>query len=263
VNAFELSKRFVLEATDADLARVIRGLRRRGIALAAQGTPLLPSTDCGIGIEGYGPANDMRAVALRLRKFGANLDYVVFDEPLYYGHAFNGSASARACHAPIRLLAEQAAKKISEVREVFPAVQVGGTEPVGIPDVNASDWTADLQEWLEDYAVAAHAPLAFLRADVVWTHPLWRVQLQGMVKSLQSMAVPLGIIYNGSATSMTDEEWATTAARNAVIIEQELGISPVQVAFQSWLDYPRRLLPETRPGTMTNLILWYVHGLGR
>ena len=80
VNVFELSKRFVLEAPGTDLTRVITDLRRRNIALAVQGTPLIASAECGLGIEGHGPAHDMLAVALRLRKLGANLDYVVFDE---------------------------------------------------------------------------------------------------------------------------------------------------------------------------------------
>ena len=66
--------------TAADLALNFTDLRRRNIALAVQGTPLIASAECGLGIEGHGPAHDMLAVALRLRKLGANLDYVVFDE---------------------------------------------------------------------------------------------------------------------------------------------------------------------------------------
>jgi hypothetical protein len=61
----------------------------------------------------------------------------------------------------------------------------------------------------------------------------------------------------------TDEEWVTTAERNAEMIEGKLMVKPEQVAFQSWNDRPRRLLPETEPGTMTNLIFRYVYGRGR
>src|SRR5207237_1403411 len=59
IHGFELSKRFVLEAPDADLMRVIAGLRQRNIALSVQGTPLIASSTCGLGVEGHGPPHDM------------------------------------------------------------------------------------------------------------------------------------------------------------------------------------------------------------
>src|SRR5436190_23950258 len=67
ISGFEISKRFVLEAPDQDLLRVITGLRGRNIALAVQGTPLIASAECGLGIEGHAPPHDMLALAHRLR----------------------------------------------------------------------------------------------------------------------------------------------------------------------------------------------------
>ena len=167
ISGFEISKRFVLEAPDHDLLRVITGLRRRNIALAVQGTPLIASAACGLGVEGHGPPHDMLVVAQRLHRAGADLRYVIFDEPLYYGHEFDGAPGVRPCHAPIGIMAEQAAAKIAELRRIFPGVEVGAVEPFGIPRVDQSVWAADLEEWLKAYALAAGAPLAFLRADVV------------------------------------------------------------------------------------------------
>jgi hypothetical protein len=215
INGFELSKRFVLEAADIDLASVINGLHQRNIALGVQGTPVIASAECGLGIEGHGPPHDMLAVAERLQRFGADLRYVVFDEPLYYGHEFDGAQGIRPCHAPIDVIAEQAAAKMAELRRIFPTVQVGGVEPFGISRIGEHVWAADLEEWLKAYAAAAGTPLAFLRADIVWHHPNWRAQFESAVAILGSLKVPLGVIYNGSPDAANDTDWTEMALRNA------------------------------------------------
>ena len=258
ISGFEISKRFVLEAPDHDLLRVITGLRRRNIALAVQGTPLIASAACGLGVEGHGPPHDMLVVAQRLHRAGADLRYVIFDEPLYYGHEFDGAPGVRPCHAPIGIMAEQAAAKIAELRRIFPGVEVGAVEPFGIPRVDQSVWAADLEEWLKAYALAAGAPLAFLRADVVWGRPNWRAQFEGAVPLLRSLRIPLGVIYNSSPDVTSDQEWTESALRHARLIECDLHVRPDQVVFQSWTDHPRRVLPETQPGTLTHLVAEYI-----
>ena len=258
ISGFEISKRFVLEAPDHDLLRVITGLRRRNIALAVQGTPLIASAACGLGVEGHGPPHDMLVVAQRLHRAGADLRYVIFDEPLYYGHEFDGAPGVAPCHAPIGIMAEQAAAKIAELRRIFPGVEVGAVEPFGIPRVDQSVWAADLEEWLKAYALAAGAPLAFLRADVVWQRPNWRAQFEGAVPLLRSLRIPLGVIYNSSPDVTSDQEWTESALRHARLIECDLHVRPDQVVFQSWTDHPRRVLPETQPGTLTHLVAEYI-----
>ena len=258
ISGFEISKRFVLEAPDHDLLRVITGLRRRNIALALQGTPLIASAACGLGVEGHGPPHDMLVVAQRLHRAGADLCYVIFDEPLYYGHEFDGAPGVRPCHAPIGIMAERAAAKIAELRRIFPGVEVGAVEPFGIPRVDQSVWAADLEEWLKAYALAAGAPLAFLRADVVWGRPNWRAQFEGAVPLLRSLRIPLGVIYNSSPDVTSDQEWTESALRHARLIECDLHVRPDQVVFQSWTDHPRRVLPETQPGTLTHLVAEYI-----
>jgi len=258
ISGFEISKRFVLEAPDRDLLRVITGLHRRNIALAVQGTPLIASAACGLGVEGHGPPHDMLVVAQRLHRAGADLRYVIFDEPLYYGHEFDGAPGVRPCHAPIGIMAEQAAAKIAELRRIFPGVEVGAVEPFGIPRVDQSVWAADLEEWLKAYALAAGAPLAFLRADVVWGRPNWRAQFEGAVPLLRYLRIPLGVIYNSSPDVTSDQEWTESALRHARLIECDLHVRPDQVVFQSWTDHPRRVLPETQPGTLTHLVAEYI-----
>jgi len=41
-------------------------------------------------------------------------------------------------------------------------------------------------------------------------------------------------------------------------IEFGLGVHPDHAVFETWVRYPHRVLPESEPGTLTNLILQYV-----
>jgi hypothetical protein len=259
IGAFEVSKRFVLQADDTMLEKVVRGLQRRRIALGVQITALRAPAECGRAVEGYGPADDALAVAQRLKQFDADLRYVVLDEPLYYGHLFNGVKGHPPCRMPIRDIAAQAATKMAQLKYVFPEVQIGDVEPFGIPNVEPQRWAADVKEWLQEYSAANGVPLSFFRADIVWTHPSWRTQFIEVMKVLHSAGVARGVIYNGPSESPTDKGWTDDALAHAKTIECGLAVKPDQVIFQSWVDRPRQMLPETRSGTFTNMVYQYLH----
>src|SRR5579871_4293227 len=70
VAVFELSKRFVVESSDADLALVIQDLQRRHIKLSVQATPLIGTHVCGLGAEGHGSPSDMVTIARKLKRLG-------------------------------------------------------------------------------------------------------------------------------------------------------------------------------------------------
>ena len=96
VKVFMLAKKFVAEASDADLQTILGDLQRRHIALAVQGTPLTFTNECGRGIESYGPPHDMLGMASRVRHLGGTIAYVAVDEPLFFGHQFDRKDSPHA-----------------------------------------------------------------------------------------------------------------------------------------------------------------------
>jgi len=257
VNVFELSKRFIDQTSEADLRRVLADLQRRGISIAMQGTPALASRTCGLGIEGHGPPHDMAATARRIKDLGGQLAYISMDEPLWYGRWFNGHDHTTPCHATIADLAQQAAAKIREVRAIFPNVKVGDIEPVGVLQPEAAQWAADIAEWQRLFAQANAAPLTFMRLDVVWLRPNWEAQFDAVVPRIRAANIPLGVIYDGTPQDPTDEAWVASAQRHWQLIERKLGSPPDQVAFQTWMDHPRAMLPETHPGSLTWLINTY------
>jgi hypothetical protein len=260
VKVFELSKKFIDLTAEADLRRVLQDLERRGIAIAMQGTPLLASKTCGLGVEGHGPPHDMAASARRIKQLGGKLAYVVMDEPLYYGHRFNGGDRRIPCHTPIPELARQAAEKIAEVREIFPDVKIGDIEPLGVFPPDAAQWAEDVAQWLEAYQKAVGVPLAFMRLDCVWLRPNWEAQFDAVVPRIRAAKIPLGVIYDGTPQDPTDVAWTTSALNHSRLIERKLGGLPDHIAFQTWMDHPRTILPEDTPGSLTWLVRTYTRG---
>jgi len=265
VKVFEVYKKFVEQSSDEDLSKVLGALSRRGMALAMQGTPLIASEACGLGVEGYGPPHDMKDAAARVKRLGGIIDYIALDEPLYYGHVFtrrplmNYETQAPApCHSPIAELARETALKIAEVRQVFPELKIGDVEPAGVFPAGGAEFRRMLREWFQAYEGATGRKFAFFDIDVVWLQPDWQSQFDDAVSVVREAGIPLGVIFNGTPTEPTDAAWLTSARAHIRLVESKLGRPPDRAIFQSWTDHPRRILPETEPDSFTNLIKTYV-----
>lgn len=258
VQVFQFSKRFIEQTDPQTLSRVIAFLNQRGIAIAMQGTPNLPTRGCGRATESFGPPRDMARDAARIRSLGGQVTYITMDEPLYFAHIYNGGGGRIPCHSPIATIAADAATKIAEARRVFPSVQVGETEPYGIPSLSSQAWASMLAEWFRDFQSATGRPLAFQHADIVWNRPDALPQFEAAVPVIRQAGITLGIIYNGTPQDPDSAAWVADAKRHIALIENRLGIRPQHVMFQSWTAMPRMLLPDTASDTLTGLVASYV-----
>ncbi len=259
VHVFELSKRFINETDERTLRLVVGDLNRRGIAIAIQGTPLMASKQCGLGVESFGPPHDIAAEAERIQRVGGEVYAITMDEPLYYSQRFRGNDRQIACRMSISDAAAQAAIKIAEVRKIFPDVKVGDVEPIGISQAGEGrPWSVDLQDWIDEFKKANGFPLAFLQFDVLWAQPNWAAQLAAMAPAVHSAGVPFGIIYNGLRTDPTDKAWILSARHHVAEVEGLFRDRPHQAVFQTWTDRPRKMLPEQAGDSLTGLLLWYV-----
>lgn len=258
LQVFELSKRFVMESDEVELANVLTFLRQRNIEISIQGTPLLATPTCGLGVEGHGPALDMLQEAQRVAKLGGQLSYISMDEPLFYGEFlkfFPFKGNRKTCSYSIRELASQAAQKIRQVKSVFPNVKVGDVEPAGIAADYAASWKMSLAEWIEDFESATGQSLAYLGNDVVWHLPTWRFDLRVAIEVSKKSNTPIQVIYNASPTEVN---WTVSAENHYRTIESDLRIDPEIAFFSTWTDRPQKMLPETDPNTLTGLILQYL-----
>ena len=265
VNVFEISKLFIQKGSDQDLTRVISTLAQHGIALAMQGTPLIASDACGRAVEGYGAPNDMAEQAARIKHLGGTVAYIALDEPLYFGHAFKGreamsyeSHPPTPCLASIQELAHETASKLALVRKIFPDVKVGDVEPVGMFPNSGPEFRSMLSQWFQAYETETSRKFDFFDIDCAWLRQDWQPQFEDAVSAVQQARIPLGVIFGGTRADASDQEWLQSARDHIHLIEIKLGHRPARAIFQTWTDHPRRMLPETDPGSFTNLIKTYV-----
>lgn len=259
LRVFQTTGALVLRESDDTLKAVFADLQRRHIALAIEGgmlTGVGPSGhfECGRGVEGFGAAGSMRVLANRIKKNGGELAFIAMDEPLWYGHHFRGT---NACQWSPEYLAQQILGELKEVREIFPEVKVGDVEPIASPQ--PEDWTDQIIAWTRTWRQITGEPFAFVRADVVWTGS-WRTELPALKRKLRAEHIEYSLIYDGGGTGKqeSDQLWTEEAAQRFRMVEADPQMAPEQAVIQTWVRWPSHMLPETQPGTLTNLLLQYV-----
>jgi hypothetical protein len=88
-----------------------------------------------------------------------------------------------------------------------------------------------------------------------WNSP-WRQRVGPVAQLLRRKGVQVQVIYNGSGRDQSDSEWVAHALANAAAFESVLKSD--SVAIQSWNPYPRHVLPDSVPTTLTGLVNQYV-----
>jgi hypothetical protein len=249
VKVFELSAAALSKAPNEGLQTIFSGLRERNIALALDMLPLKPGTGCGFHVEGYSAAGQTLSFAQHVKALGGTPAYYDMDEPLYFGHLFNGP---NACHADLATLAQDVADKVKQARSLFPDVKIGESEPI---IAVTQGGTAVLEQWLDAYQRAVGEPLSFMRLDMDW-QGAWRQRIPAVAQILRRKGVALQVIYNGSGQDPSDDAWVSHATEHAKAFEGV--IKPDSVAIQTWNSHPTHVLPDSDPHTLTGLVNQYV-----
>lgn len=249
IAVFEITGGAARNGTEGEVRAIVTGLSNRRITLGLGMSPLSGDGRCGKGVEGYNAPGQPLYDARRLQTLGGNATYLSMDEPLYYGHVFEGE---NACRSSVKEIANEVAAKVREVRSVYPDLKVGDIEPVGI---DRATWIAEMEQWFSAYHAATGQELAFFRADIQWNRP-WQHQMQALSRSLLRRGIPLQVIYNGNAHS--DAEWVDQATDRFKSYESGGNAAPNVAIFQCWTANPTHVLPETDQRTLTGLVKRYV-----
>jgi hypothetical protein len=234
---------------DAQLKKVIADLSRRGLAIAIETGPLNPEEGCGNGIEGFATIESGLQMARAIKAAGGTLHFIALDEPYYYGHFYDGP---NACHWNAEKIAGDVDKFIKAVRNIFPDVVVGDTEPLAGP-AGAKEY----QDWLDTFYKANGYHLAFIHMDIDWSRPKWTEEVKAIQEHGNKIGVPMGVIYNGNAFDKTDEAFLSATGERVKKLELVTSVQPDHVIFQSWNDKPDRVLPDAEPYTFTGFINRY------
>ncbi len=194
VDVFELNAFYAFHAAPDALRALFGFLRVHHVALATAFGPLYGHDGCGFNVEGYSAPHMTAAIAKRIAKLGGQLDYASMDEPLFYGHFFNGR---NACHASVATLARLTAEGAAEMRAVFPDVKIGDIEPM------AAIAPAAVAQWLAAYRAASGRPLAFYQFDVQW-NLRWQQLAIAQARTVQLAGVAVGVIYDAGPSAKTE-----------------------------------------------------------
>lgn len=233
----------------AALRPIVAGLKRRQIALAVEVQALQATATCGQGVEGFGGgAAEAELIGRWIERAGGTLRYVALDEPWYFGTVYDGP---QACHFSADEVARQIAAFATGLRRVFPGVVIGDIEPLA-----RDDDPSRIVRWLDDYRATTGSAFPFFHLDVgFWSRPGWPQAARSIEDAVRSRGIRFGFIYIGHGS--TDREWTKTAENRLVTYEAKFDGRPDDVIFQSWLDRPDHVLPETKAGTFTWLINRY------
>lgn len=257
VRVFMINGGVVMHQTDEEVQAMFADLKRRHIALAIE-MGLLSGKDstgaqaCGVGVEGFAAPDNAKVVANRIKKNGGELAYVAMDEPLWYAHHFMGK---NACQWSMEDVARDIVPRVADLREKFPDLQIGDIEPIGT--AQPPDWVQEIAQWTQVYQKVVGQPLAFFHADVAWNGP-WQQQLPAVKGGIQGMGMKFGVIYDGGGSAQeSDDVWTREAEQRFRLVESNPSRVPDHAIIQTWARWPKKMLPEDQPGTLTNLVLIY------
>jgi hypothetical protein len=238
--------------SDADLTKILAGLKRRRIALALE-WPVLTSSTCGIGIEGFG--GGLVPVLKRIQKLGGTLTYLVMLQPFQWGSLYKGQNS---CQWDVRQVAMNAFLEVKQAKAIFPKLLVGDIMAVPAFRETGPDWANLFGTWFDTWRSVSGAPLAFFHVDVDWNVANWQEAIPAVRAQVQKRGIHFGVVYNGFLTDESDTAWMSAAENHFLEYEVRAGNPPPeQVDFQSWNPHPTHVLPETDPTAFTHLIDLY------
>jgi hypothetical protein len=250
IQVFKLYGEWVAyNASDGQLKQVVDDLRRRGMALAVEAGALDAPSDCGQNVEGFAGLAEGNLIADRIQQAGGRIDVIALDEPYFFAHAYDGP---NACHWPAEQIARGVDAYIQAMRARFPQVIVGDTEPFA-----GTTTPEEYRDWLTTFRSLAGYDLAFLHMDMDWSRSDWSQEALRMEGYGRDLGIPIGMIYIGNGADPDDATYAAVTGERILRHQFEDGGQPDQILFQSWVDHPDFVLPETDPTTFTGLIRTY------
>jgi hypothetical protein len=246
IKVFKIYQQLIARGSEDSLRALFNYLRVHHVSLAIEFGAMTDTDNCGRGVEGF-DGEALPNIARRIQSLGGNLVYLAMDEPLWYGKYYNGK---NACHSSIDAISADVAKNIKSVRVVSPGIIVGDIEPV--PQAQVPDWSSEILKWLTAYKAATGENLAFFHADVIWQQP-WQPFVSSLAPNLRNAGIKLGVIINGTGDEAADQTWFTNTMEHCRQVKERFPQLD-ELIFQSWTTFPTRVLPESAPATMTNLV---------
>ncbi len=243
------------------VSQAIQALKDANIAIAVEAGGLR-DWEC----SGARMAQIELAKMAPITRAGAQLSYLHLDSP--FAHTL-ASDSSNPCQYTIEQAASQLLVYIKAVKQQYPNVKIGLSEPV--PHYTVGEFRTqgglvygDLLQLLDTVQAILKQggeALDFFHADGAaydWVEALPGRQGWAKLKALQdfvrSRGMRFGILYNSARAGRTSDElfFHETLALKAKFAQ--IAGDPDDLVVQSWSWYPRQWLPEDQPYTYTYLL---------
>ena len=251
----------LVKIPEPELTQFAARLKEKNIGLGVEMlAQAYSSPGCGGGVEGYLPPDQTAALAAKVRRANGAVQYVAMDEPVWFGHHYNGP---EACHSLIDNVAERVTANLREYLKVFPDLTIGDIEP--FPSMSDQpNWQADYSAFRAAVQKATGKPIAYLFVDIDWARPNWEEGLKAIAQYAQNTHLALGIIYNASppAASKDNQAWLNEARQNFAHIERDLHIKPQWAMFTSWTKFPGHAVTDENGLGEDYLVKEYLKGAG-
>jgi hypothetical protein len=196
----------------------------------------------------------MQTSVLTLKRLGVQLDWIMLDEPVWFGHY---DTEVGACQLSMPDLIRLTASIVSPIVAVYPDIKIIEGEPVPVL-TEASDWRQCLSEFQEGMARETGRKMQGMHIDMDWHNPDWKQAVTDLNVFLDQRNMDLGIYYDATIQELSDADWINHAVSNFEALEGSVGITPAHAIFASWNVYGQLVMPETFPVTQTWLINRYV-----
>jgi hypothetical protein len=252
VNVFQFRAPYLARKPE-ESAKYYSFLKAHHIEIAVAMT-VMPAETCGQGIEGTLPRKNIADYPRRIKAIaGIDIDFVLMDEPLFYGHDYNGT---NACNFSVSDIAKGVADSVAAIRSYHPHAKFILVEPEQV----LSGGPAELGEFLDAYKGLVQEYPFSVRFDVLWRKD-WRSQLPPFIAMLKARNIPYGVIFNGLGNIKEDHAWVANAEENARAFVASIHAKPDHIVIQTWQPYPVRNVPESDPDTMTGYLKLFIeHG---
>jgi hypothetical protein len=271
VNMIALNEGPIRAMADATLARLVHELNAHHIAinLGILATNWFHEPPCGGGIEGYSDPGSANGTVTKLLRAGASIGMISMDEPLYFGHYYQGK---NACRDTIEDVARRTAVIVKIYTAAFPNAIIGESEP--FPAIAANPgWQADYPRWVQAFHRETGTALSFTDIDINWGDP--RLSRPGgppnvadanaimdlsrrVAEVLRANGLGVGMFYTGfGGGSLSDETWMAQARAHMDAVARSR-INPDRLIFATWDRFPANSLPESNPSALTSLLVYYL-----
>lgn len=263
IHVIRVYQQFIQMASDAELQRLFRFLNERNIALALEyGAVELTAAEwnvCGQNIEGSQPIGAAATFANKIHRNGGRLAFVAMDEPVYYSHYRHGTVRPFvSCQFSITQLAQKTAQTYLEYYKLFPDVIYGDIEPFFAIPVGADklEWSRKYFEFVDRFETYSGSPIQFVHDDTNMDE-MWSSRVSVLHSQLLQRQTAYGMIWNGSAAATSSVNWVTEAISKIQKYRSFQLRSPDQNIFQSWDQFPNRVLSEFTPDSLLYLVSYY------